>query len=476
MEGSPVGWSMDNVPEQEYSESLDEPYTQKYLLAQLHGAGVQVRFLAENEEISGVGTRYMFDHAKYAVVDSRYTLVASENWKPSGIPSNASSGNRGWGVVVDDASLAAYMTEVFDADWSEEMYDVREFEPSDNRYGAPPDYFTPPTQSESGWYSGRLGRAEVSNASVTVALSPDNAALSDGPLLALLGSARESIYLELMSVSLGWLEEGEMNPLLEAVLDAATWRNCTVKVLLDSRYVNRESAAIDNYDVVEYINGYAEANNISCSLRAALVDLDALGLSKVHNKGAIVDSRYVLVSSINWNPTSLLRNREVALIVDSEEAAAFYTEAFMLDWRASNPPPVASIVSLPPVAAGELFTLDASATHGGGDIVSYGWDVDGDGVCELWGERVTWRFKEPGTHVIVLNVTDTEGNWALAQTTVTVESEAGLGIPLLPVLAVLAPVVLVIAIVLYSRRKRGRGSPETDGEKEEKEAIDDWPE
>ena len=54
-----------------------------------------------------------FDHAKYAVIDNRLVLITSENFKASGIPPRGYTGNRGWGVVLEDRGLAEYFETLF---------------------------------------------------------------------------------------------------------------------------------------------------------------------------------------------------------------------------------------------------------------------------------------------------------------------------------------------------------------------------
>ncbi len=47
----------------------------------------------------------------------------------------------------------------------------------------------------------------------------------------------------------------------------------------------------------------------------------------------IVDGEYVLISSINWNYNSPNNNREAGLIIQSTEAAKYYTAVFSYDWN-----------------------------------------------------------------------------------------------------------------------------------------------
>jgi hypothetical protein len=55
-------------------------------------------------------------------------------------------------------------------------------------------------------------------------------------------------------------------------------------------------------------------------------------VSKLHNKGMIVDSEHVLISSINWGDSAPTRNREMGLIISSVEVTAPFLEGWNRDW------------------------------------------------------------------------------------------------------------------------------------------------
>ena len=55
-------------------------------------------------------------------------------------------------------------------------------------------------------------------------------------------------------------------------------------------------------------------------------------VSKLHNKGMIVDSEHVLISSINWGDSAPTRNREMGLIISSVEVTAPFLEGWHRDW------------------------------------------------------------------------------------------------------------------------------------------------
>ena len=52
----------------------------------------------------------------------------------------------------------------------------------------------------------------------------------------------------------------------------------------------------------------------------------------VHNKGIVVDSKVVMVSSQNWSTDGCLRNRDAGLIIENEEVAKYFEAIFLDDW------------------------------------------------------------------------------------------------------------------------------------------------
>jgi PLD-like domain len=53
----------------------------------------------------------------------------------------------------------------------------------------------------------------------------------------------------------------------------------------------------------------------------------------VHNKGIVVDSKTVMISSQNWSGDGVLRNRDAGLIIFDEEVAQYYEQVFLHDWQ-----------------------------------------------------------------------------------------------------------------------------------------------
>jgi phosphatidylserine/phosphatidylglycerophosphate/cardiolipin synthase-like enzyme len=249
------------------------------------------------------------------VVDDRWTLVTTENWKPAAFPPAGRQGNRGWGVVLDDERVAAYFAEVFGTDLAgRDIHPVGTMKPG--AIETPSDLA----------YSPRFTPAPFENATVTTVLAPDTA----DQVELLVRSATSSIRIEQAYIT---NESGtHLQRYLAAAVDAAR-RGVEVRILLDAAWFNTEDEA-DNDEQVRIINSIAETEDLP--LEARLVDLEGHSLTKVHTKGVIVDGQRVLVSSINWNEASPSFNREAGVIVDDAEAAAYFAAAFDADWEAGT--------------------------------------------------------------------------------------------------------------------------------------------
>jgi phospholipase D-like protein len=54
--------------------------------------------------------------------------------------------------------------------------------------------------------------------------------------------------------------------------------------------------------------------------------------NRVHNKGIVVDSKVLMVSSENWSGDGTLRNRDAGLIIHNAEIAQYFESIFLDDW------------------------------------------------------------------------------------------------------------------------------------------------
>lgn len=296
LEGGPVG----GIPAEE-----------RTVIRRLSENGIRVLQMSITDDFHAP---YRFNHAKYMVIDGCRVLITSENFKENGFPDPGISGNRGWGVCLEDEGLASYFADIFEYDCSGAW-----IEEASGAGGVVDDpYFRQ--------YEVEFEPVEFTSAHVIPVISPDTSHL----VREMLEGANESIAIE--EAYIANISRDQLNPFLGAAIDASR-RGVTVRVLLDSYWYNVEGEC-DNDEMVGFINSLAAREGIPLEARCA--DLDQNNLEKIHNKGVIVDGRSVLVSSINWNFNSPNFNREVGVIITEPHTAAYFLSAFDDDWNAAS--------------------------------------------------------------------------------------------------------------------------------------------
>jgi phosphatidylserine/phosphatidylglycerophosphate/cardiolipin synthase-like enzyme len=272
--------------------------------------------------------RIAYDHAKYAVVDGAVTMVQSENLVPTGIPLDVASGNRGWGVLVEDPEVAAYITHVFTTDdavapWRAEPWTLGPDEASQ----------PPPVQETRPYGVPQHDALRVQGPmTVTPVISPDHTGGPDDPVLAALRSAQASIRVNQLQLPPVWADaSGAVWPsaYVEALEDAAG-RGVDVRVLVDGHFLDDPPASGGNQDTVARLNAAGLPN-----LEARIWGQDQFGV--LHAKGFVVDGNTTLVGSMNWNLHSVTRNREVSLLIDGQGVGAYFATVFDTDWDRADP-------------------------------------------------------------------------------------------------------------------------------------------
>lgn len=62
-------------------------------------------------------------------------------------------------------------------------------------------------------------------------------------------------------------------------------------------------------------------------------------LENCHTKGAIIDSKVVIIGSHNWTNQGTIANRDASLIIHDKDIAGYYEEIFLFDWEARKREP-----------------------------------------------------------------------------------------------------------------------------------------
>lgn len=133
--------------------------------------------------------------------------------------------------------------------------------------------------------------------------------VAEDVLLAFVNAAQKSVDVELFEFSHKGMQD--------ALITAAK-RGVQVRVLLEPRVTQ-------NLKTAEYLK--------AGGVRVAWASLE---FEKTHSKFAVVDAKRLLVGSLNWSRSALLRNREAAVIIDDENAARFFGDVFGSDWQKST--------------------------------------------------------------------------------------------------------------------------------------------
>jgi hypothetical protein len=275
--------------------------------------------------------RFRFDHAKYIVIDSNRVYVTSENFTTTGHADSGTVGNRGWDAVLDSPSLAQELIEIFQSDVDPQYGDIYEYQSTGS---------LEPNSHESSGSARSLVRYGVKGGNVgrvTLVTSPNSL---DG-IINVIRSARQKIRMEEMSLPLTWkTPETVQDPIVTELIRAAE-RGVRVQVLLNDEQVFHHGSHRDddaplrgNDQTVDFLQSYAKSNRLP--LEARIIDIRATQITYVHNKGIIVDDQAVFVSSINGTQNSVMNNREVAVLLESSDAANYFTPVFDFDWAQSG--------------------------------------------------------------------------------------------------------------------------------------------
>lgn len=283
------------------------------------------------QEIGTKERRYTFNHAKYIVADQLGVYMSSENFTTSGHPTADHKGNRGWSTYLEDAALAARLTAMFKEDTSVRFGDIRDVTEGGRAINAPA------LDQDAGIRRGvrpfAIRDGQVRSAEL---ISSPN---SGAGLIRFMSSARVHLEVEQMSLPTQWKENGVsyLNVLVQGLMDAAA-RGVRVRALLnDETSFGGAPSSNGNLSTAHFLNQHAICEEQS--IEARIVDINALKISYIHNKGLTADGARALVSSINGTRNSVVANRETALWLESADAAAYYGNAFDYDWSLSPDTP-----------------------------------------------------------------------------------------------------------------------------------------
>ncbi len=317
---------------------------QKWVTQQIVEAGGQVWYMVNDRR--GGHDRYAMQHAKFIIIDGHTLLVGSENLNYGAAPdddkSDGTSGRRGVYLMTDAPSLVARAEAIFRADLDQAHHrDIFPWMAGDPLYGAPPIDFTPVyTSGGSVYLVQKPEPLELEGVfEFELIQAPENALRQADGLLGLVGRAGPGDVLLVEQLyerrRWGWETDdpADRNPRLEAYLAAAR-RGASVRILLD-RYFDDPDDPMSNAATFAELNAIAQAEGLDLEVRLGNPTGEGL-----HNKMVLawIGGRgWVHVGSINGNEVSHKVNRELAIMVQSDEAYRYLADLFAYDWAMSKP-------------------------------------------------------------------------------------------------------------------------------------------
>ena len=271
-------------------------------------------------------------HIKVIVRDGDTLWLSSGNLNPSNQPdlsSPPSTEDRDWHVIIADKDLAQLFSAYLDYDFTEAMKFQapnpgaieKAIEDAEAKKG---ENQNPPPVIPHAPLVNPVAAKTFTNLDVFVTplLTPD--VLPGGQqkqyltnMMALIQGAQTSIYIQLQYIESSAGDGGFYDLLLQAIASKVA-EGKDVR-LIESR---------------QYGLKWAE------KMMAVGVNLTAnIGLQyDVHNKGFVIDSKTVVVSSQNFSPAGVHDNRDAGVIIENADIAQYFEAVFLSDWKTRTIP------------------------------------------------------------------------------------------------------------------------------------------
>ena len=266
-------------------------------------------------------------HIKVAVRDSNSFWLSSGNWNSSNLPDvnpsdlealaqAATTHDRDWHVICDSKTLAKVFQAYLEQDFKTARTAAAQTSPTALLAATSPllqaELVTPAAFSArkpERFFAPRVVKAKVK---IKPLLTPDD---YRKPILELIRSAKKRFFMQTQYIHAPGAGEDSGSPThLELITAVADLINAGV----DVRLITSE------FQTTQWIERLQDAG----------VDaVEHLRIQpKVHNKGIVVDSEIVVVSSQNWSAQGTGANRDAGLIIYNSEAAQYFEEIFLHDW------------------------------------------------------------------------------------------------------------------------------------------------
>jgi len=273
-------------------------------------------------------------HIKVAVRDSKAFMLSSGNYNVSNQPNLAANdpakgslanADRDWHVIVLDPEMALLFKAYIDNDFTvaqngqsagnQVQHNLIKSAMSNLQAESAKSTF----QARNTAPASTLGKQKLFNnvpVSIQPLLTPDpgvHTSMYVDNILALIQSAQKTVYMQTQYIHPSTNAGDQDFMLLVNALSNAKKNGLDVKVIT-SQFENTPQwiEVLHQNDLVE---GVLKIQN------------------RVHNKGIVVDSKVVLVSSQNWSADGTLRNRDAGVIIENADIAKYFEAIFLDDWN-----------------------------------------------------------------------------------------------------------------------------------------------
>jgi phosphatidylserine/phosphatidylglycerophosphate/cardiolipin synthase-like enzyme len=292
-----------------------------------------------------MATAFMFPyayHIKVMVQDGQTFWLSSGNLNNSNQPDPASPPNtedRDWHVIIEHEGLAKTFAAYLNYDYqSAKGYQAS---PSNDIAQAvaaahdklaldanpPPPPLKQATQGLKAPAAGNVPAQTFSNAKVTITplLTPDKLlGTQQGEYLSnitnLIKSANKTLYIQLQYIEASSGKGDNYDNLLKLIA-ARVAAGVTVRLIVSADYAEKWGEKMKAQGVDLTANLYTQPS--------------------VHNKGFVVDSQTVVVSSQNFSPSGVETNRDAGVIIANSDIAQYFEKVFLADFNNKSKPFVA---------------------------------------------------------------------------------------------------------------------------------------
>jgi len=298
------------------------------------------RALTRSDHYAAVWSFPSAYHIKVIVRDGQAFWLSSGNLNNSNEPSPdhpKTAEDRDWHVAIENEALTKVFASYLDFDYAtaeahqapaaadveraiELAHQKKQLntDPAGTRVHSskrPPKKPAPPAKAVAAKTFDNL------NLTVIPLLTPDKLANGSGQYLShvldLIGKAQKSIYIQLQYVESSSGQGDVYDNLLKAIAKRIADK-IDVRLIVSANYAEKWAEKMKDGKSVD----------LTANIRTQ---------PDVHNKGFVVDSKTVIVSSQNFSPAGVSQNRDAGVILQSAELAAYFEPIFVADWDRALP-------------------------------------------------------------------------------------------------------------------------------------------